>query len=270
MTNDFKLLPIMNRLTTLFEHKTADVLNVYFTAGFPQLHDTVPILKALQDAGADLVEIGMPYSDPVADGETIQRSNQQALENGMTVATLFEQLRGIREQGITVPILLMGYLNPVVQFGVEKFCQQCQEVGVDGVILPDLPLEVYERQYRPLFAQYNLKVVFLVTPQTSAARVRQLDALADGFIYLVAAAGTTGAQTDMNADVDAYLSRTKALGLQNPTLVGFGISDAASFAAASRHTTGAIIGSAFIRLLQQTPAEKHTEAITEFVSSIRA
>ena len=259
----------MNRLTTLFQHKTSDVLNVYFTAGFPQLGDTVPILKSLQEAGADLVEIGMPYSDPVADGETIQRSNQQALENGMTVATLFEQLAGIREQGITVPILLMGYLNPVVQFGVEKFCQQCQAVGVDGVILPDLPLEVYEREHKALFAQHDLKVVFLVTPQTSAARVRQLDGLADGFIYLVAAAGTTGAQTDMNADVDAYLSRTKALGLRNPTLVGFGISDAASFAAASRHTTGAIIGSAFIRLLQNTPASERPAAIREFVAGIR-
>ncbi len=259
----------MNRLTHLFQRKTTDVLNVYFTAGFPHLNDTVPILKALQDAGADLVEIGMPYSDPVADGETIQRSNQQALENGMTVATLFEQLQGIREQGITVPVLLMGYLNPVVQFGVEKFCQQCQAAGVDGVILPDLPLDVYEREYKALFAQHDLKVVFLVTPQTSAARVRQLDALADGFIYLVAAAGTTGAQTDMNADVDAYLSRTKALGLRNPTLVGFGISDAVSFEAASRHTTGAIIGSAFIRLLQATPAEGRTAAIQDFVRGVR-
>jgi tryptophan synthase alpha chain len=268
MTDGFiLLLCLMNRLTTLFQQKTADVLNVYFTAGFPQLDDTVPILRALQDSGADLVEIGMPYSDPVADGETIQRSNQQALENGMTVAKLFEQLQGIREQGITVPILLMGYLNPVVQFGIEKFCQQCQAVGVDGIILPDLPLQVYEREYKPLFAQYGLKVV---TPQTSAARVRQLDELADGFIYLVAAAGTTGSQTDMNADVDAYLSRTKDLGLHNPTLVGFGISDAASFAAASRHTTGAIIGSAFIRLLQQTPAPTRESAIQEFVHSIRA
>ena len=260
----------MNRLTQLFQHKTADVLNVYFTAGFPQLTDTVPILKALQDAGADLVEIGMPYSDPVADGETIQKSNQQALDNGMTVGKLFEQLQGIREQGITVPVLLMGYLNPVVQFGIEKFCQQCQAVGVDGLILPDLPLAVFERDYQPLFTQYGLKTVFLVTPQTSAARVRQLDALADGFIYLVAAAGTTGAQTDMNADVDAYLRRTRALGLRNPTLVGFGISDAASFAAASRHTAGAIIGSAFIRLLQATPAAGRAAAIREFVGGIRA
>jgi tryptophan synthase alpha chain len=259
----------MNRLTSLFQRKASDVLNVYFTAGFPQLGDTVPILESLQEAGADLVEIGMPYSDPVADGETIQRSNQQALENGMTVARLFEQLQGIREQGLTVPILLMGYLNPVVQFGIEKFCQQCQAVGVDGVILPDLPLEVYEREYKALFAQHDLKVVFLVTPQTSPARVRQLDGLADGFIYLVAAAGTTGAQTDMNADVDAYLSRTKALGLRNPTLVGFGISDAASFAAASRHTTGAIIGSAFIRLLQGTPASERPAAIKDFVAGIR-
>ncbi len=259
----------MNRLTTLFQRKTSDVLNVYFTAGFPQLDDTVPILKSLQEAGADLVEIGMPYSDPVADGETIQRSNQQALNNGMTVATLFEQLQDIRQQGITVPILLMGYLNPVVQFGIEKFCQQCQATGVDGVILPDLPLEVFEREYQPLFTKYGLKNVFLVTPQTSAARVRQLDGLADGFIYLVAAAGTTGAQTDMNADVDAYLSRTKALGLRNPTLVGFGISDAASFAAASKHTTGAIIGSAFIRLLQNTPAEGQRQAIQDFVAGIR-
>ena len=259
----------MNRLTQLFQHKTADVLNVYFTAGFPQLADTVPILRALQDAGADLVEIGMPYSDPVADGETIQKSNQQALDNGMTVATLFEQLQGIRQQGVTVPILLMGYLNPVVQFGVERFCQHCQAAGVDGVILPDLPLEVYERECQPLFAQYGLQVVFLVTPQTAPARVRQLDALANAFIYLVAAAGTTGLQTNMNADVDTYLQRIKALGLRNPTLVGFGISDAASFAAASRHTTGAIIGSAFIRLLQTTPAGQRTAAIREFVAGIR-
>ena len=259
----------MNRLTTLFQTKTADVLNVYFTAGFPQLSDTVPILKALQDAGADLVEIGMPYSDPVADGETIQRSNQQALDNGMTVATLFEQLQSIRQQGITVPVLLMGYLNPVVQFGVERFCQHCQAAGVDGLILPDLPLEVYQREYQTLFAHYGLQVVFLITPQTSAARVRQLDALADGFLYLVAAAGTTGLQTHMNADVDAYLARAQALGLRNPTLVGFGISDAASFAAASRHTTGAIIGSAFIRLLQQTPAVERDAAIRDFVAGIR-
>ncbi|MGI4832868.1 MAG: tryptophan synthase subunit alpha [Janthinobacterium lividum] len=259
----------MNRLTNLFQHKTADVLNVYFTAGFPQLEATVPILRALQDAGADLVEIGMPYSDPVADGETIQRSNQQALDNGMTVSQLFEQLQGIRQQGITVPVLLMGYLNPVVQFGAERFCQHCQAVGVDGVILPDLPLEVYEREYRALFAQYGLQVVFLVTPQTAPARVRQLDALADGFIYLVAAAGTTGLQTNMNADVAAYLQRIKGLGLRNPTLVGFGISDAASFAAASRHTTGAIIGSAFIRLLQTTPAAQRDVAIQKFVAGIR-
>ena len=259
----------MNRLTHLFQHKTADVLNVYFTAGFPALSDTVPILRALQDAGADLVEIGMPYSDPVADGETIQQSNQRALDNGMTVTTLFEQLQGIRAQGITVPVLLMGYLNPVVQFGVEKFCQHCQAAGIDGLILPDLPLEVYQRDYQALFAQYNLQVVFLVTPQTSSARIRQLDALADGFIYLVAAAGTTGLQTNMNADVDAYLQRIKDLELKNPTLVGFGISDAASFAAASRHTTGAIIGSAFIRLLQQAPAEGRAAAIREFVVGIR-
>lgn len=259
----------MNRLTQLFQRKTTDVLNVYFTAGFPQLTDTVNILKALQDAGADLVEIGMPYSDPVADGETIQRSNQQALDNGMTVTKLFEQLQDIRQQGLTVPILLMGYLNPVVQFGIEPFCQQCQAVGVDGLILPDLPLDVFEREYQPLFTQYGLQTVFLVTPQTSAARVRQLDALADGFIYLVAGAGTTGAQIAMDADVDGYLARTQALGLRNPTLVGFGIKDAASFAAASRHTTGAIIGSAFIQLLQQTPAEQRRAAIEEFVSSIR-
>lgn len=259
----------MNRLTKLFQHKTADVLNVYFTAGFPQLDDTVAILQALQDAGADLVEIGMPYSDPVADGETIQKSNQQALDNGMTVAKLFEQLQGIRAQGITVPILLMGYLNPVVQFGVENFCQHCQAAGVDGVILPDMPLEVFEHQYKALFAQYGLQTVFLVTPQTASARVRQLDAAADGFIYLVAAAGTTGLQTNMNADVDAYLQRIKDLELRNPTLVGFGISDAASFAAASRHTTGAIIGSAFIRLLQATPAEEREAAIREFVAGVR-
>nr|MCU0471677.1 tryptophan synthase subunit alpha [Arcicella sp.] len=175
----------MNRIKQLFQEKTHNILNVYFTAGFPQINDTTLILKALQDGGADLVEIGMPYSDPVADGETIQQSNQVALDNGMTVKLLFEQLQGIRQAGITVPILLMGYINPVLQFGVENFCQKCQEVGVDGLILPDMPASVYEDEYKAIFDKYGILNTFLITPQTAESRIRHIDNISEGFIYMV-------------------------------------------------------------------------------------
>jgi tryptophan synthase alpha chain len=181
----------MNRITQLFEQKKNNVLNIYFTAGYPQLNDTTIILKALDESGADLVEIGMPYSDPVADGETIQHANQVALDNGMSVKLLFEQLADIRP-AIKVPILLMGYINPVLQFGIEEFCKKCQEVGVDGLILPDLPADVYEEDYKAIFEKYGILNIFLITPQTSESRISHIDAISEGFIYMVSSASITG------------------------------------------------------------------------------
>jgi tryptophan synthase alpha chain len=257
----------MNRIKQLFQAKNNNILNVYFTAGFPKINDTVLILKALQDGGADLVEIGMPYSDPVADGETIQQSNQVALDAGMSVKLLFEQLSDVREAGITVPILLMGYINPVLQFGVENFCQQCKEVGVDGLILPDMPISVYEDEYKAIFDKYGVLNTFLITPQTSESRIRHIDNISDGFIYMVSSASTTGAKTGISNDQEVYFERVNAMNLRNPRLIGFGISDNATFKKASFHAAGAIIGSAFIKLLGTSEdLEGDTKA---FVSKVK-
>jgi len=257
----------MNRITQLFQEKSEPVLNVYFTAGFPQLNDTVPTLLALQEAGADLIEIGIPYSDPVADGETIQKSNQKALDNGMTLKTLFNQLSSIRQQ-VQIPILLMGYVNPVIQYGVEAFCQKCAEVGVDGVILPDMPIDVYDYEYKKTFDQYGLLNIFLITPQTSEARIRQIDQLSSGFIYMVSSASTTGSQKGITEETKAYFSRVNDLHLQNPRLIGFGIKDAETFQTACQYADGAIIGSEFIRLLEKSSGPDK-DAIRHFVKSIK-
>jgi tryptophan synthase alpha chain len=238
----------MNRITNLFKTKPdAGLLNVYFTAGFPALNDTTKVLKALQDGGADLVEIGMPYSDPVADGETIQKSNDQALENGMTVQVLFEQLEGIR-QTISLPILLMGYINPVLQFGIENFCRKCAEVGVDGLILPDMPMDVYLNEYKATFDAYGILNIFLVTPQTSEKRIRQIDNASEGFIYTVSSASVTGSKSGVSTDMESYFNRINAMNLRNPRLIGFGIKDNATYLKACDYANGAIIGSAFIRV----------------------
>ncbi|CAG5010418.1 Tryptophan synthase alpha chain [Dyadobacter sp. CECT 9275] len=243
----------MNRITTLFQNhqENTGLLNVYFTAGFPELHDTVRVLKALQDGGADLVEIGMPYSDPVADGETIQKSNDQALENGMTVRVLFEQLKDMRKT-ITVPVLLMGYVNPVLQYGIEAFCKKCAEIGVDGLILPDMPMDVYLNEYKAIFDSYGILNIFLVTPQTSESRIRQIDAVSEGFIYTVSSASVTGSKSGVSDDMEAYFDRLNAMNLKNPRLIGFGIKDNATFTKASEYAAGAIIGSAFIRVLMES------------------
>lgn len=240
---------MMNRIVKLFAEKKKDILSIYFTAGFPKLEDTRTILAALQEAGTDLVEIGMPYSDPVADGETIQASNQRALDNGMTVAKLFEQLQNFREEGITLPVILMGYFNPVYQYGVEAFWKKCHELGVDGLILPDLPLDEYLSGYRDIFEKYGLLNIFLITPQTSDERIRQIDASSSGFIYMVSSASVTGATSGVNANMEAYFERVNSLGLKNPRLVGFGIKDRESFEKSARHASGAIIGSQFVRVL---------------------
>ncbi|MVM29855.1 tryptophan synthase subunit alpha [Spirosoma sp. HMF4905] len=261
-----------NRITDLFTRKSERLLNVYFTAGFPALNDTVSILRGLQAAGVDIVEIGMPYSDPVADGETIQQSNEKALENGMSLKTLFAQLADCRKgtdgDPVTVPILLMGYINPVLQYGVEKFCQKCQEVGVDGVILPDLPLDLFLDDYAPIFNEYGILNVNLITPQTSEARIRHIDKESDGFIYMVSSASITGSVKGVSDTMQAYFERIAAMNLRNPRLIGFGINNHETFDTASNYANGAIVGSAFIRHL----SEKGTsaESIQAFVQTIRA
>jgi tryptophan synthase alpha chain len=258
----------MNRITNLFNQPKQEegLLNVYFTAGFPALDDTVKILTALQEGGVDLVEIGMPYSDPVADGETIQKSNDIALENGMSVKLLFEQLADMR-QSIHVPVLLMGYINPVLQYGMENFCKKCAETGVDGLILPDLPMDVYQNEYKSLFDKYGLLNIFLITPQTSEKRIRQLDELSEGFIYTVSSASVTGSKSGVSGDMESYFGRLNNMNLRNPRLIGFGIKDHETFVKASRHAAGAIIGSAFIRaLLESTDIENDVMA---FVRSVK-
>ncbi|MEM9981411.1 MAG: tryptophan synthase subunit alpha [Bacteroidota bacterium] len=256
----------MNRLDTLFQEKKANILNIYFTAGYPHLHDTTTLLTLLEETGVDIVEVGMPFSDPLADGETIQGSSQKALENGMTLSVLFEQLQDIRQK-ISIPIILMGYLNPVLQYGMEAFCKQCKAVGVDAVILPDLPLEVYETMYAPLFQQYGLANIFLITPQTSEKRIRAIDKLSKGFIYMVSSASTTGAKEGFGEEQEAYFQRIQAMNLNNPCLIGFGIANQASFLKACQYAAGAIIGSAFIKATgQEVPLE---EAVKQFVAQVR-
>ncbi|PWJ55282.1 tryptophan synthase alpha chain [Dyadobacter jejuensis] len=261
----------MNRITTLFKKQQQEgqsgLLNVYFTAGFPEANDTLRVLTALQNSGADLVEIGMPYSDPVADGETIQMSNDKALENGMTVKLLFEQLENMRP-AITVPVLLMGYINPVLQFGIEDFCKKCAETGVDGLILPDMPMDVFLDEYKPIFDQYGILNIFLVTPQTTEARIRQIDAISEGFIYTVSSASVTGSQTGVSENMEAYFEKLNAMELKNPRLIGFGIKDHATYSKACEYSAGAIIGSAFIRVLAE--ANDLEKDIATFIKSVKA
>ncbi|WP_448519930.1 tryptophan synthase subunit alpha [Rhodoflexus sp.] len=255
-----------SRLPSLFAAKR-NILSVYFTAGFPQLNDTVRIIKTLSEAGVDMIEIGMPFSDPLADGPTIQQSSQQALDNGMSLRLLFEQLKDIR-QHTDVPLLLMGYLNPVMQFGAENFCRAAQEVGIDGLILPDLPMHEYLSEYKPIFERYGLSNIFLITPQTAEARIRQIDELSqEGFIYMVSSASTTGAKQGFSDEQHSYFERIAAMQLKSPKLIGFGISDKATFEGACQYAEGAIIGSAFINLLSQST---DLEAdITKFVADLR-
>lgn len=240
----------MNRLDQLFAAKQHRVLNIYCTAGYPNLHSTTEVLAALQNNGADLIEIGMPYSDPLADGEVIQQSSLVALHNGMTLEILFEQLSAVR-QTIQVPIVLMGYMNPIMQFGIEKFCAKAQEVGVDGLILPDLPMYEFETIYKSLFEAHNLKFIFLVTPETAADRVHKIDQLCSGFLYAVSSSSTTGKNKAIEGQ-EGYFKKLQDMQLKNPILVGFGIKDKATFTSACKYTNGAIIGSAYIKALENT------------------
>src|SRR5690606_4147773 len=239
----------MNRIDQLFKEKSTDILSIYFTAGFPELEDTRPIMRALEEAGADIIEIGVPYSDPVADGPTIQESNNIALQNGMSLRKLFAQLEGMREE-LKAPVVLMGYLNPIYQYGMEAFCKKCQEVGVDGIIVPDLPMQQYLEEFKEMFDQYGLRNTFLISPQTSEKRIREIDQFSDGFIYMVSSHSITGAKTGITDTQVNYFESVKAMDLKSPRLIGFGISDRQSFTKASSYSHGAIIGSAFIKVLQ--------------------
>lgn len=256
-----------NRITNLFEQKKEGILNIFFTAGFPKKDDTVTIIKALEKAGADMIEIGMPYSDPLADGPTIQQSNDVALASGMSMKLLFEQLEGIRDT-VNIPILLMGYLNPVMQYGVDNFCKKAATVGVDGIILPDLPIDEYNKNYRELFEANNLSKVFLITPNTPESRVSAIDESTNGFIYVVSTESTTGSSSKEIGDSHiAYFKRVQAANLKNPTLIGFNIKDNKSYTTACKYANGAIIGSAFIKMLQNS--KNLEQDIADFVQSIK-
>ena len=254
---------VPNRINT----RMADpkkVLSIYFTAGYPEKEDTTKVLKQLQDSGVDLVEIGLPFSDPLADGPTIQDSSTTALKNGMSTQLLFDQLKDIRKS-IHIPLIVMGYFNPMLQYGVDAFLKECAQIGIDGIIMPDLPLAEYKQHYAAMYEKYGIKNIFLITPQTSDARIREIDKASDSFIYLVSTASVTGSKSGFGPEQEAYFERIANMKLKNPLVVGFGIHDAHTFTQATKHTSGAIIGSAFIK----TITEKGLAGIAPFIQSLR-
>ena len=239
----------MNRINQKLNEE-GKLLSIYFTAGYPNIDDTVSIIQNLEKSGVDMIEIGLPFSDPLADGPTIQASSTAALKNGMTTEKLFEQIKDIRKS-VAIPLIIMGYFNPVLQYGVEAFCKKCQEIGIDGLILPDLPADVYDTEYKTIFEKYGLINVFLITPQTSEERIRYIDSISNGFIYMVSSASTTGAQSGFGETQTNYFERISKMNLNNPQIVGFGISNNETFTQATTHTKGAIIGSAFIKYISK-------------------
>jgi tryptophan synthase alpha chain len=255
----------MSRIKNLFNQKNKNILNIYCTAGFPKLDNTIVIMQKLQEAGADIIELGMPYSDPLADGETIQLSSKQALENGMSIEVLFQQLEHCRGT-IQIPIILMGYLNPILQYGFDSFCAKAKQIGVDGFIIPDLPIIDFEKEYQQIFKKYDLDFTFLITPNTSVERIKKLDSLSSGFLYAVSSSSTTGSSKDFG-EVATYLQHLQSLQLTNPVLVGFGIHDKSSFNKVSQYANGGIIGSAFIKALQNSKDVAKTTI--DFVHSIK-
>ncbi|MBR5434201.1 MAG: tryptophan synthase subunit alpha [Bacteroidales bacterium] len=257
----------MNRINQLFKTKTNNILSLYFCAGSPTLDGTVSVLQTLEQRGIDMVEIGIPFSDPMADGPVIQTAATKALRNGMSLKLLFSQLQNIR-QTVHIPLILMGYLNPVIQFGFENFCKKCVEVGVDGMILPDLPFKDYMEQYKPIADKYDVRIIMLITPETSEERIRFIDEHTDGFIYMVSSAATTGAQQSFNDEKQAYFNRVHAMNLRNPLMIGFGISNKQTLDAAQANAQGAIIGSKFVQLLDEAngDAEKAMENLNDCLS----
>lgn len=255
----------MNRITELFKKKSGPVLSIYYTAGYPGLNDTLLIAKTLEEAGADMLEIGFPFSDPLADGPVIQHSSEVALKNGMSLRALFSQLKALREE-VSIPVLLMGYLNPVMQYGMENFCASCEECGIDGLILPDLPMAEYEETYQQLFRSHRLSNIFLLTPESSEERIRKIDELSEGFVYALSSSSTTGKNMASTDRTEAYFKKLRAMELRNPLMIGFGVSDRESFQKVVSYARGAIIGSAFIRLLEKEGAS--SEAIHGFVRSV--
>ncbi|WP_264530978.1 tryptophan synthase subunit alpha [Flavobacterium sp. N502540] len=253
----------MNRITQKLQ-EDKKILSIYFSAGYPNLNDTVPIIQDLEKNGVDLIEIGLPFSDPLADGPTIQASSTQALHNGMTTQILFDQLKNIRES-VKIPLIIMGYFNPMLQYGIEDFCKKCAEIGIDGLIIPDLPVDVYAAEYKVIFEKYGLINVFLITPQTSEERIRFIDSVSNGFIYMVSSASVTGSQAGFGNTQENYFERIAQMDLKNPQIVGFGISNKETFNQATKYAKGAIIGSAFIKHLSENGSRK----IAEFVGEIR-
>ena len=252
----------MNRINKKLQ-EDKKLLSIYFTAGYPNLNDTVTIIQDLEKSGVDMIEIGLPFSDPLADGPTIQASSTQALKNGMTTEALFSQLKDIRKS-VNIPLIIMGYFNPMLQFGVEAFCKKCAEIGIDGLIIPDLPVDVYNEQYKATFEKYGLINVFLTTPQTSVERINFIDSISNGFIYMVSSASVTGSNSGFGDEQTKYFKRIAKMNLKNPQIIGFGISNNETFTQATSHAKGAIIGSAFIKYL----TNNDVNTITNFVSSI--
>ena len=254
----------MNRINEVFSSKKKNVLNIYFTAGYPKIDDTLRIARALQAAGTDIIEIGIPYSDPIADGPTIQDSSQKALDAGMSLKLLMVQLQDLRKY-ISIPVILMGYINPVLQYGFIEFCRDCKEVGIDGIILPDLPMQEYMETYQPTFEEYGIYNIFLITPQTSEQRILRINEVSQGFIYMVSSSSITGAKQHVSQEQVDYFERIQKMNLSIERLIGFGISNKETFNNACKYASGAIIGSAFINQLSKDASD---EAIISFVRSI--
>ncbi|GAA4767679.1 MULTISPECIES: tryptophan synthase subunit alpha [Flavobacterium] len=253
----------MNRINIKLQ-ENKKILSIYFTAGFPDLNDTVSIIEELEKSGVDMIEIGLPFSDPLADGPTIQESSSMALENGMTTKLLFEQLKDIRKN-VKIPLIIMGYFNPILQFGVNEFCQKCAEIGIDGLIIPDLPLDIFEDEFKNIFDHYGLKNICLITPQTSEERILKIDNLSDSFIYMVSSSSTTGSQNSFGTIQQDYFERIANMNLKEPQIVGFGISNKETFSQATQHQKGAIIGSSFIKFIKSQPIKN----IPEFIKNIK-
>ena len=260
----------MNRIEqSLLKHSSKGtdpkkLLSIYFTAGYPNLNDTAQVIKQLESSGVDMIEIGLPFSDPLADGPTIQASSTAALVNGMTTEILFDQLKSIRDE-VSIPLLIMGYFNPMLQYGIEAFCKKCSETGIDGLIIPDLPVDVFHKEYLPIFEKYGLYNVFLITPQTSDERIKYIDTISKGFIYMVSSASTTGAKNSFDQHQQDYFQRIQDLNLKTPQIIGFGISNHETFKQATQHASGAIIGSAFVKFLSEHALSEIPKFIGEIV-----